>query len=109
MENKDPDQKTIEYYYDYANNLLVNENMSPSEVKKRLMELGIDEERAVNILEDLEDERYDLKNKEANKDMLYGALWCVGGIILTAADFGYIFWGAIIFGGFQFVKGAMNS
>jgi hypothetical protein len=49
------------------------------------------------------------RKKQANKDMLYGALWCVGGIIATMSDIGAIFWGAIIFGGIQFFKGLINS
>lgn len=49
------------------------------------------------------------RKKQANKDMLYGALWCVGGIIATASNVGAIFWGAILFGGIQFVKGLINS
>lgn len=40
--------------------------------------------------------------------MLYGALWCVGGLALTLANVGFIFWGAIIFGGVQFFKGVAN-
>ncbi len=49
------------------------------------------------------------RKKQANKDMLYGALWCVGGIVATMSDIGAIFWGAIIFGGIQFFKGLINS
>lgn len=49
------------------------------------------------------------KNEDAKKDMLYGTLWCVGGIIATSANLGYIFWGAIVFGGIQFIKGVANS
>jgi hypothetical protein len=49
------------------------------------------------------------KKKQANKDMLYGALWCVGGILATMSDVGAIFWGAIVFGGIQFFKGLINS
>ncbi len=41
--------------------------------------------------------------------MLYDALWCIGGIIATVADIGYIFWEAILFGGIQFIKGVSNS
>jgi len=53
---------------------------------------------------------YDAARKEqANKDMMYGALWCVGGIIATMSDIGAIFWGAIIFGAIQFFKGLSNS
>ena len=51
----------------------------------------------------------DVKKEGANKDMLYGALWCIGGIVATVADFGFIFWGAIVFGAIQFIKGATNS
>lgn len=52
---------------------------------------------------------YDSEIKSrAKKDMLYGALWCVGGLVATAANIGFIFWGAIIFGGFQFIKGVYN-
>ena len=50
-----------------------------------------------------------VKKDQANKDMLYGALWCIGGIVMTVSDFGFYFWGAILFGGYQFLKGAMNS
>ncbi len=41
----------------------------------------------------------------ANKDMIWGAIWCVGGIIGTVANTGYIFWGAIVFGAIQFFRG----
>lgn len=48
------------------------------------------------------------QNKKANRDILWGAIWCVGGLIGTFANIGYVFWGAIIFGGIQFFKGLMN-
>lgn len=51
----------------------------------------------------------------ANKNMLYGALWCLGGTAATAIGYlnasgpqgGHytLFWGAIIFGALQFIKG----
>ncbi len=47
------------------------------------------------------------------KNMLYGALWLIGGIVVTVVSYSaasgggtyLITWGAIIFGGFQFVQG----
>ena len=54
-------------------------------------------------------ETTDARMERANKDMLYGALWCVGGIVGTAAQIGFIFWGAILFGGIQFFKGLANA
>jgi hypothetical protein len=43
--------------------------------------------------------------RTANKNMLYGALWCIGGTVATLAEIGYIFWGAILFGAIQFFQG----
>lgn len=62
-----------------------------------------------NTQPDMQSMYDEARRKQANKDMLYGALWCVGGIIATASSIGAIFWGAIIFGGIQFFKGLINS
>ena len=51
-----------------------------------------------------------------SKDMIFGALWCIGGIVVTLATYSkavssptgghyFIAWGAVIFGGWQFIKG----
>jgi hypothetical protein len=48
------------------------------------------------------------QREQANKDMIYGALWCIGGTIATLSNLGYAFWGAIVFGGIQFIRGFMN-
>jgi len=56
-------------------------------------------------------------NEKAKKDMLFGALWCVGGIIVTAATYSaasgggryVVAWGAIIFGAIQFFRGLAKS
>jgi hypothetical protein len=74
-----------------------------------LVEKGMDLESASVVVGNLEKQIKDAKKKGANKDMLYGALWCIGGTVATIADIGYIFWGAIVFGAFQFIKGAVNS
>ena len=50
------------------------------------------------------------------KNMLYGALWCIGGTVVTAVTYSaatsspsgghyWVAWGAIVFGGAQFFKG----
>lgn len=46
---------------------------------------------------------------DGTQDMIWGAVWCLGGLAATAADIGYIFYGAIIFGGIQFVQGLIKS
>lgn len=56
------------------------------------------------------------RSEHATKNMLYGALWCIGGTIATVigyinASSGHgggrymVFWGAIVFGGIQFLRG----
>lgn len=48
------------------------------------------------------------------RNMLYGGLWCVGGTVATVATYAaasssggsyFVAWGAMVFGGIQFVKG----
>jgi len=50
----------------------------------------------------------------ARKNMLSGALWCIGGIIVTVATYGaassgggtyFVAWGAIAYGAIQFITG----
>ncbi len=47
------------------------------------------------------------EKQDGIKDILFGALWLFGGLVATLADTGYIFWGAIVFGGFQVLKGIL--
>lgn len=94
----------IKQMYGYAA-MLYKRGMNSAEVKVALMDKGLDEANATYITDafDLEYESA-IKNR-AQKDMLYGALWCIGGIVLTLAHIGFIFWGAIVFGAIQFFRG----
>lgn len=107
--NFDVSEDHVDKTYAYAADLLVNRKLSAEETKKSLVAKGIDVESASIIVENLEQHIHDAKKAKAKKDMLYGALWCVGGIIATAAHIGFIFWGAIIFGGIQFFRGLIHS
>jgi hypothetical protein len=110
MENNQNEQeRAVNQIYDYAANLLIEQKKSAEEVKQMLVEEGMDLESASVVVGNLEKQIKDAKKEGANKDMLYGALWCIGGTVATIADIGYIFWGAIVFGAFQFIKGAVNS
>jgi hypothetical protein len=93
----------------YASNLLYNQNKSPEESVQILVSKGIETIYAQTLINKLLLQGSEFKKKAVNNDILYGALWCIGGIILTAADVGYIFWGAIVFGGFQLIRGLINS
>lgn len=102
-------QLSVEQLYEFAAQLLVNKNQTAPEVIQALIGQGMDEENASVVVSELENEIKAAKKAKANKDMLYGGLWCAGGTIATMADIGYIFWGAIVFGGIQFFRGLTNS
>lgn len=102
------DQHASEYLYQYAANLLVNGKKKGAEVERLLMLKGLDADSASTIVRELEGPIREAKKAQAKKDMLHGGLWCVGGLALTLADIGFIFWGAIVFGGYQFIKGVVN-
>jgi hypothetical protein len=94
--------------YNYAANLIVHGGKNAYEVKMALLERGVDEQSAFSLIEEIEQQVNTARKKRANKDMLYGALWCGGGLLLTMAHIGFIFWGAIVFGGIQFFRGVTN-
>lgn len=109
-------QEAVNQVYEYAADLMINEKMSALETKKMLLENGVDEKSASVIVNNLEKQIEDAKKGRANKDMLYGALWCIGGIVVTAVTYSsasgggtyVVAWGAILFGAIQFFKGLAN-
>lgn len=119
MENNlNQQQATADQMYSYAANLMVNGNKNSYEVKMILIEKGINENDAAYIVNQLQDQIEDARQQKAKKDMLYGALWCVGGILVTAFTYSaasngggryFVAWGAILFGGIQFVRGLVAS
>ena len=106
MENQNNDQQeTVNQIYKHAANLLVNQKKSASETRNELVEQGLDEESASIVVANLEQQIKDAKKEGANKDMLYGALWVIGGIVATVADFGFIFWGQLCLVQFSLLRG----
>ncbi|RZL13956.1 MAG: hypothetical protein EOO62_06740 [Hymenobacter sp.] len=101
-------QATADQVYEYAANQLVHGNKSAAEVEQLLVGQGLAGESASLVVANLQEQIRVAKRARAKKDMLYGALWCVGGLALTFAHVGFVFWGAIIFGGIQFFKGVSN-
>lgn len=109
MENQvQVQQESVNQLYAYAAHLMVNEDKNSVEVVDLLGEKGLDHDSAWAVVRNLEDEIDAAKKKGAQKDILWGAVWCVGGTVATLADTGFIFWGAIVFGGIQFIKGLVN-
>ncbi len=109
MENTiNNEQEQVNKVYEHAANLMVNQGKSAFDAKNDLMNMGLSDEIATTVVDNLENEIYYAKKSQAKKDMIYGALWCVGGLIGTFSNTGFIFWGAIVFGGIQFFKGLIN-
>ncbi len=109
MENTTVEQQeAVNQLYNFAADMMVNQGKSSDEVKKALLEKGLSQDAAYTIVSNLEVEIRKAKKEQASKDILYGALWCIGGTIATVANIGFIFWGAILFGGIQFIKGLVN-
>ncbi|MGL4632346.1 MAG: hypothetical protein ACRCVT_14185 [Leadbetterella sp.] len=94
--------------YNYAADLLYSGNKNSHEVKSLLIEKGLSDADAKTMINDLQSEIQIAKKKQAQKDVLWGAVWCIGGLIGTFSNTGFIFWGAIVFGGIQLIKGIIN-
>lgn len=107
MEEIQNSQEPTAEIYQYAARLAIGGKNS-YEIKCALIEKGIDAQDAYIIAETVEQKILDAKKSRAQKDMLYGALWCIGGLGLTMAHIGFIFWGAILFGSIQFIRGVSN-
>lgn len=92
--------------------------MSPEEAIQELIYHGLSEENADIVVQNIYNEIRHAKKQRANKDMLHGFLWLAGGSIITALTYMgakdgggvyFVFWGAIIFGGYQFLRGLFSS
>lgn len=111
-------EEAVNQILEYAAMLILQEKRRPEEVQQLLIDKkGLDAESAAMVVQNVSGQIDEAKKSSANKDMLYGALWCVGGIIVTVVTMSnasgggtyVVAWGAIIFGAIQFIKGAVNS
>jgi len=90
--------------------LLIKEEIGEMPAELKLIYL---KNSTIHTLKINEEDLIESKKEKANKDMLHGALWCVGGIIVTAITYSaasgggtyIVAWGAILFGAIQFLKG----
>ena len=91
--------------YDYAQHLLLEQQQSVYEVRQALVERGLDIDRAQNVLTAIEDDLRHAEKERARRDVLFGSLWLVGGLIAVAAQVHVVFWGAVAVGVVLFGRG----
>lgn len=116
-QNQSEPDNTVARVYEYVASRIVNEKKFGFEVKQELVDKGMPEEVAGKIVDEVELQIAQAKKERANKDMLYGSLWFIGGVIVTAVSYSaaggggryVITWGAIIFGAVQFIRGLSNA
>ncbi|MBN1937834.1 MAG: hypothetical protein JW934_24480 [Anaerolineae bacterium] len=101
--------------YRYAAGL-IQSKLPRAQVQDRLVAQGLDRQTAADVVDNLTRLHADARKKSAKKNMLYGALWCIGGIVVTVGTLALakgggsfvVAWGAIIFGAIQFFKGLFD-
>lgn len=109
-------QEIVNQIYGFTADMLYNQKKSVEETKAALIETGLRAEDADVVIANLQNQYKQEKREAGNKNMLYGALWCVGGLLVTiltysaASDGGtyVVAWGAVIFGAIQFFKGVFQ-
>ena len=109
------EEQMVEAIYGFAAEQ-IKAGVKPPEIEKRLVEKGLDEDSAKIVVANLIKARVRAEYDSSVKNMIYGALWCIGGSAVTAATYSaaanangggkyVVAWGAILFGGFQFLGG----
>ncbi len=111
-------EQAVEAIYRFAAEQM-RDGVPPAEIKRRLIEQGLSAEAADIVVGNLGKAIAKAKQEAGQRNMLFGALWCVGGIVVTAATFAaasnsgggsyVVAWGAIVFGAIQFFRGLSQS
>lgn len=112
MEENKEIQRDASETYSRIKHMLQIEKKTSEEVVVVLMQDGMEKNTAIKLVNyAIAGSNDDTTEGDSSgaKDMVIGGLFCVGGLIATIADVGYIFWGAIVFGGFQFIKGLIKT
>ena len=105
LENLSSDEKL----YENAEYILTNFDVDREFACEILSRIGHKEDNIENTVDEILTEICDNAKSEANKAMLIGLAWCVGGILLTAITGGaFVFYGAVLWGLYAFGRAAWN-
>lgn len=111
-----PQEDAATAIYNYAAGLMKN-GVADDKIKSDLIERGLSSEAAGTVVNNLIVIRKEQRKKTGQKNMLYGALWCIGGIAVTVGTYAMaegggtymVAYGAVIFGAIQFFQGIYQS
>ena len=107
--------QAVEGVYEHAASL-VQDGKTKAEVCEDLKSRGLNDESASVVADSVFELRAKALKESGQLNTLYGALLCVGGIVVTAVTYQIaavlsgagphiIAWGAIVFGAIQFFRG----
>lgn len=108
------EQQSVQEVYDYAAQLM-GAGKSDDTVQNELIAKGLNAESAGIVTQNMRSQFREAHKEQGISNMRTGGLWFVGGSLITgvtyymASEQGgsyFMTWGAIIFGGFQFLQGA---
>lgn len=103
-------QDFVNQVYNYAINLIVDNGYSYRQAKEELIHQGLNEPDAESVISNIKLQINEAKKSASNKEIGYGLLWAVGGVVVTAITGGsYIFYGAVIWGVWLFLKGLYHK
>lgn len=80
--NKDDYEELIKELYEYAAFLMIREKKDTYQTIDILIAQGVDEKSASIIVTNVKQQIDKIKRDKANNNILYGALWLLGGVFL---------------------------
>ena len=117
MSDQEPsEEQIVEAVYSLAAEQ-IKSGASAQQIQSMLVKEGLDPESAATVISNLTQMPTEAIREAGKKNMLYGALWCTGGIVVTVVTYStasgggtyFVAWGAIVFGAIQFIRGLMQS
>src|SRR4051812_25582125 len=99
-------EQAVQAIYNYAADLLM-QGTAPADIERKLVEQGLEADTAAVVVKNLLEAKGNASREAGKKNMLFGALWCIGGTVITVGSYmsaagggggSYVVaWGAIIF------------
>ena len=100
--------REIRKLVEYAVSLLGNAGLTTGTVAQKIIDKGHSQDTAFKVIELALAEIKEANKGKAKRDVIVGGIFFVLGTVMTFANIGFIFWGAIVFGAVQCIRGIIN-